>query len=106
MLQNQKSNQSSSAVLRLSKKLGVAYATSMKYLQATAQEKVLSDIVSYVWRQQRSGLMQAVACVVRHSYDETKLRLRVNLDSEFQHAGSGSDGAKIFVSRASPQGNT
>ena len=101
MLQNKKSSQTSSAVQKLAAKLQLSFATALKYYQATAQqckvrqEQILDSIVQYVWQQERAGLMIGIAAVLHHSYDETKLRVRVELEPDVHHAGA--DGAKIFV---------
>ena len=105
MLSHTRSSQSSSAISALAKELGVTDSIALNYLRATAtqcreeQQALFTSILAYVKQQTSAGLMQPLSFCCRQAYDKTKLRVRVVLDEESQHAGV--HGAKVFILQSS-----
>ena len=105
MLKNRRCLQTTTAIQKLSQTLEVTTATAIRCKQATAQQchlaqqKILDELVDYMYRQHCSNVMEPVCMVIRHAYDETKMRVRIRLDEDTTHAGIA--GSKMFVALSS-----
>eukprot|EP00971_Amphidinium_carterae_P325240 6455418-Amphidinium_carterae.1 len=101
MRRNARTSQTTKALEQLATDLDAHRKSVLRYVQATAhrcrevQERNLEALAEYVWRQSQSTLMVPIAFIYRHAYDETKLRIRVQVEQGLQHTGVG--GSKIFV---------
>ena len=83
LLHHKRDSQSSSVVEKVSGHYGCTDKTSMKFLQATAEQSLryqianFEKLVHYAWTLVEGGEMQAIAFLEYSGYDETPLRVRV-----------------------------
>ena len=100
LLQHRGSAASTAAVHSLANQLKVAYSTSLRHLRATAevarrcQTSHMVAVLDWVWRQKEAGVAKPICYIFRHAFDETKLRLKIQLP-ELAHSGSAH--SKVFV---------